>query len=349
MNLQSFWSRKGLLNYLLLPLSWLFGAVVATRRWLYRRGWRPAGHPGVPVLVVGNLGAGGSGKTPFVIWLVTWLRGQGYRPGVVSRGYGRQDRGVRRVTAQSTAAEVGDEPLLIQQATGAPVAVGASRLAAARLLLAGEPGVDVIVSDDGLQHYALARNLELVLADGVAGFGNGWLLPAGPLREPRARLAEADALIVTERDGAASLPAGKLPVFAVRLSPAGFVNLRDGHRRDALAAPATGEIEAVTGIARPEQFFALLARLGVRHRPRPFPDHHAFTAADMDAGAAVVMTAKDAVKCRPFAGPDWWALELALEPGAGLESWLAGRLSGIERGTFTGAATAMATIKAMPS
>lgn len=325
MNLQAFWSRRGVLNVVLLPFAWVFGMAAAFRRGLYRHGWRASGHPGVPVLVVGNLTVGGSGKTPFVIWLVNWLRQQGFRPGVVSRGYGRADRTVRMVAAQSTAAEVGDEPLLVHQQTGAPVAVGASRLQAARLLLVRQPGVDIIVSDDGLQHYALRRDLELVRVDAATGFGNGWLLPAGPLREPRSRLAGADALIVTEREGIAPPAAAGLPVFAVRLQPSGFVNLVTGRRceRPAFAGKA---VHAVTGIARPESFFGLLAQLGIAHRPRAFPDHHRFSAGELDATATVVMTQKDAVKCRPFAGPDWWALELTLVPGTGLEAWLADKL-----------------------
>jgi tetraacyldisaccharide 4'-kinase len=332
MNLQGFWSSKTPLNFLLLPSSWLFGLIVAFRRGMYDRGLLPAAHPGVPVIVVGNLNAGGSGKTPFVIWLAEWLKDQGYCPGVISRGYGRRDRLTRYVSMDSPAEEVGDEPLLIHVKTGVPVAVGSDRLEAARLLLARSPGVDIIVSDDGLQHYRMNRDLELVLVDAEAGFGNGWMLPAGPLREPPSRLNRADALILTRRNEAAREISTGLPVFDVRHEPGGFRNLADGRLVQTL--PLRQDIEgkdhavlAVAGIARPQAFFNLLTKLGVRHLPRAFPDHHVYRAADLDQGASVVMTEKDAVKCRAFAGPDWWSLELNIAPAGGLEAWLARRLA----------------------
>lgn len=331
MNVQAFWSRKGPLNILLLPLSALFRLFVWLRRAAYRAGLLRRGHPGVPVIVVGNLTAGGSGKTPFVVWLVEWLQTQGYRPGVVSRGYGRERGGMREVTAASTAAEVGDEPLLIHQKTGVPVLVGADRLAAARRLRERHPEIDLIVADDGLQHYRLQRDLELVLADGAAPFGNGWMLPAGPLREPRARLAEADALILTQRNGGTAEAAAPVPVFRVRHVPAGFRRLVDDRLAKTLPGSAGGEVLAVTGIARPQAFFALLDRLGVRHTPRAFPDHYRFGPADIPPQATVVMTEKDAVKCKPFAGQDWWALVLDLVPDPALTQWLKDKLTGALR------------------
>ncbi len=326
MNIQAFWSRKGPLNFLLLPLSLLFGVVAMLRRCSYRSGLLHSGHPGVPVIVVGNLTAGGSGKTPFVIWLVQWLESQGHKPGVVSRGYGREDTSLREVEAGSTAGEVGDEPLLVHARAGVPVVVGADRLAAAHLLRERHPEVDVIVSDDGLQHYRLRRDLELVLADGAVLFGNGWLLPAGPLREPRIRLRGADALILTRRNGETAKVSAPVPVFGVRHEPAGFRRLADNAHAAVLPDMGGREIQAVTGIARPEGFFTLLDRLGVPHRPRAFPDHHRFVAADIEHDAAVVMTEKDAVKCSSFAGQDWWALELELAPDPDLADWLKARL-----------------------
>ena len=325
MNIQAFWSRKGFLNILLLPLSLLFGLVAVLRRGAYRFGILASGHPGVPVIVVGNLAAGGSGKTPFAIWLVQWLAAQGRRPGVVSRGYGREGKGLHEVEADSSAAQAGDEPLLIRAKTGVPVVVGADRLAAAHLLRARHPEVDIIVSDDGLQHYRLQRDLELVLADGATLFGNGWLLPAGPLREPRSRLRGADALVLTLRDGNAAKLAAPIPVFEVRHAPAGFRRLADNARQASPPARTGGEMQAVTGIARPQAFFSLLDRLGVPHTPRAFPDHHRFVAGDIARDAAVVMTEKDAVKCQAFAGPEWWALELALVPDPALPDWLRAR------------------------
>lgn len=327
MNIQAFWSRKGPLNYLLFPLSLLFGIVAMLRRCAYRFGLLRSGHPGVPVVVVGNLSAGGSGKTPFVIWLVQWLQSQGRKPGVVSRGYGRESQGLREVEKASAAAEVGDEPLLVHLKTGAPVVVAADRLAAARFLRERHPEVDIIISDDGLQHYRLRRDLELVLADGNALFGNGWLLPAGPLREPRIRLMGANALILTLRNGEAKSVSAPVPVFNVRHVPAGFRRLADNSRVSSLPVVGGREIQAVTGIARPEAFFALLEKLGVPHRARAFPDHHRFSGTDIDDDATVVMTEKDAVKCQSFAGLDWWALELELAPDPALPDWLKARLN----------------------
>lgn len=330
MNIQAFWSRKGLFNTLLLPFSLLFGIATALRRAAYRLGLLRAGHPGIPVVVVGNLTAGGSGKTPFVIWLAQWLQAQGRKPGVISRGYGRNDGALREVESGSEASAVGDEPLLIHGKTGVPVVVGADRLAAARLLRERHPEVDIIISDDGLQHYRLQRDLELVLVDGHALFGNGWLMPAGPLREPLARLRAADALVLTRRNSLAAAMATPLAeplaTFSVSHAPAGFRNLASGAHVGSLPATASREIQAVTGIARPESFFGLLASLGVPHRPHVFPDHHRFTTTDIARDAVVVMTDKDAVKCQSFAGPDWWALELELVPDPALPDWLKARL-----------------------
>jgi tetraacyldisaccharide 4'-kinase len=326
LDIQAFWSRKGPLNFLLLPLSLLFGAAAALRRWAYRTGLLRSGHPGVPVMVVGNLTVGGSGKTPFVIWLVEWLKSQGRHPGVVSRGYGRRDRGMRCVGGGSMAAEVGDEPLLVHQKTGVPVVVGADRLAAARWLHAQYPGVDVIVADDGLQHYRLQRDMELVLADAGALFGNGWLLPAGPLREPLARLGRADALILSQRNKTSADIRAAVPVFSIRHAPAGFRNVADNSLAAVLPASHGKAWQAVTGIARPENFFAMLAGLGVDHQPRAYPDHHLFAASELDPEAPVVMTEKDAVKCVKLAGMNWWALQLGLVPSPGLHDWLADKL-----------------------
>jgi len=199
---QKLWARTSVLTVLLLPLSALFFAVSWLRRLAYRRGWLAAVAVGVPVVIVGNITAGGSGKTPLVIWLVNWLREQGYRPGVVSRGYGGAARGCVDVRPDSPPAQVGDEPLLIRVKTHAPVVVGRDRVAAARTLLARHPGVDVIVSDDGLQHYRLRRDIELAVIDAATGLGNGWPLPAGPLREPRSRLSSVDAVIQVVRGAA---------------------------------------------------------------------------------------------------------------------------------------------------
>ena len=321
---QNLWARTGVLTLLLSPLSLLFAIVSGLRRLAYRHGWLASVAVGVPVVVVGNITAGGSGKTPLVIWLVNHLRAQGHRPGVVSRGYGGVARGCVDVQPGSPPAEVGDEPLLIQLKTGAPVVVGRDRVAAARTLLARHPGVDVIVSDDGLQHYRLQRDIELAVIDAASGLGNGWPLPAGPLREPKSRLASVDAVIQVVR--------GPVPPRAIdRAWRADYTagqayRLRAPQQKWALRDLPPRDWLAVTGIGRPQGFFDMLLAQSIRFTPRAFADHHAFQPQDLPADGAVLMTEKDAVKCQGFAGPDWWAVELDVAPEAGFIHWLDARL-----------------------
>lgn len=325
LSLQHLWARTGVLTLLLAPLAALFAAVSWLRRLAYRRGWLQAIPVGVPVIIVGNLTAGGSGKTPLTIWLVNRLRAQGYRPGVVSRGYGGAARGCVEVQADSKPAQVGDEPLLIHLKTTAPVVVGRDRVAAARTLLARHPGVDVIVSDDGLQHYRLQRDLELVVIDAATGLGNGWPLPAGPLREPRGRLRSVDAVIQVVRGTAQPQPYGPRTWRADYTAGQAW-RLRAPHESKALRDLPQHDWLAVTGIGRPQGFFDMLHAQGVGFRPRAFADHHAFQPHDLPAEGAVLMTEKDAVKCRSFAGTDWWAVELDVAPEAGFIHWLDARL-----------------------
>ena len=324
-SLQHLWARTGVLTLLLSPLAALFVAVSGLRRLAYRRGWLTAISVGVPVIIVGNLTAGGSGKTPLTIWLVNWLRAQGYRPGVVSRGYGGAARGCVDVQPDSNPAEVGDEPLLIRVKTSAPVVVGRDRVVAARTLLARHPGVDVIVSDDGLQHYRLQRDLELVVIDAATGLGNGWPLPAGPLRDPPSRLNSVDAVIQVVRGAAQPHPYGP-KTWRADYTAGQAWRLRAPQERRALRDLPQHDWLAVTGIGRPQGFFDMLRAEGIRFTPRAFADHHAFRSQDLPADAAVLMTEKDAVKCRSFAGMDWWAVELDVAPEAGLIHWLDARL-----------------------
>lgn len=327
LSLQKLWARTGVLTVLLLPLAALFAAASSLRRLAYRRGWRASIAVGVPVLVVGNITAGGSGKTPLTIWLVSWLRAQGHRPGVVSRGYGGAAQGCVEVKPDSPAAEVGDEPLLIHIRTRAPVVVGRDRVAAARTLLARHPGVDVIVSDDGLQHYRLRRDIELAVVDAAAGLGNGWPLPAGPLREPARRLDSVDAVIQVVRG--AALPRA---VRAAASWRADFIagqawRLHEPQDKRALRdLPQSGWL-AATGIGHPQGFFDMLEAHGIRFSPRAFPDHHAFQPQDLPADGSVLMTEKDAVKCQAFAGADWWAVPLEVTPETGFIDWLSARIN----------------------
>ncbi len=309
------WYRPCPWRYLLAPLSLLFYLAVGARRLAYRRGWRRAERLPVPVVVVGNISVGGTGKTPLTIWLAGQLRQAGWRPGIVSRGYGGRRRDSAPVRPDSNPHEVGDEPVLLAQRTGCPVWVGRQRAEAARQLLAFHPEVDVILADDGLQHYALARDVELAVIDGERGFGNGWLLPAGPLREPPARLRSVDAIVV---NGGQILPDLPVPQFGMTLTGRRFWKL--GQPETVVDADyfAGREVVALAGIGNPERFFRTLAELGIRATPRPLPDHHRYRAADLPAGT-VLMTEKDAVKCAALNPPDAWALRIDAEVALGLK------------------------------
>jgi tetraacyldisaccharide 4'-kinase len=285
-------------------LAGAYGGLVRWHRALYRRGLAKPVRLPVPVVVVGNIVAGGAGKTPLVIALVEGLRARGFRPGIVSRGYGGSARSPRLLGPESAPAEDGDEPYMIRMRTGAPVAVGAARSAAARLLLGR--GVDVIVSDDGLQHHALARKIEICVIDGVRRFGNGRLLPAGPLREPATRLQEVDFVVCNGGDPAP----GEIPM---QLSLCDAEALQESGRRLPLAAFAGRRVHAVAGIGNPDRFFDALAERDIDVVKHPFPDHHRYTADDLDTGddLPVLMTEKDAVKCRGFARRDLWSVPVA--------------------------------------
>ncbi len=288
------WTGRGFLSTLMLPAAWVFAAVAATRRLLYRLGWLESVRLPVPVVVVGGIAVGGTGKTPLIIALARALGEAGRRPGVVSRGYGGRGRRPGMVAPDADPAEVGDEPLLIRRRAGCPVAVGADRVAAGRELLRVFPDCDLILCDDGLQHYRLRRDLEIAVLDG-RGTGNGRLLPAGPLRESPARLAGVDALVANGDPG--PLPAPGVRTFRMRLSGTSFHRLDDPDVTCAAADLAGRDIDAVAGIGHPERFFAHLRALGLRFRGHAFPDHHAYRAADLELpGEAILATEKDGVK-----------------------------------------------------
>ena len=301
------WHTRTPLVWPLLPLSALYCAVVSVRRWAYRVGIRNIHRLDVPVIVVGNLSVGGTGKTPLVTWLAQFLRQQGYRPGLVARGYGgKASRWPQAVTAGSDPAFVGDEPVLLAHATGCPMRVAPDRVAAARALLA-EHNCNVILSDDGLQHYALGRDIEIAVIDGERRFGNGQCLPAGPLREPASRLKDVDLIVA---NGAAQ--AGE---FAMQVHAGEAINLVSGERR-ALESFRGQPVHAAAGIGHPARFFTALQDAGLTVEPHAFPDHHAFRPEELafDDGA-VLMTEKDAVKCRRFALPYLWAVDTRVELG----------------------------------
>lgn len=282
---------------LLSPLAWLYGLAVRLRRLAYRRGWLRTTRVAAPVIVIGNLTVGGTGKTPLAAAVALRLRERGLRPGLAARGYGgRARRGPSWVTPDSDPREAGDEPVLLARATGCPVAVAPRRADAAELLI-GE-GVDVVVCDDGLQHYALARDLEIAVVDAARGYGNGRLLPAGPLREPQARLAEVDLAL---RQG---------PGEDFELAPQALRPVTGGDARQPLSVFAGRRVHAVAGIGDPERFFAGLRAAGLSVLAHPFPDHHVYHGADIlfEDQIPVLMTEKDAVKCARFADERHWYL-----------------------------------------
>jgi len=319
------WMRRGPAACLLWPLSLLFGMLAWLRRAAYCAGLFLSVKLPVPVIVVGNIFIGGTGKTPFVIWLLHALHEAGFHPGVISRGHGAQAETPRIVEGEAGAGDVGDEPLLIAQHGGYPVAVGRRRAEAARLLLARCPDVNVIVSDDGLQHYALQRDIEIVLRD-ARGNGNGWLLPAGPLREPATR--RRDFTIVNSA-------AATAPAWRMELVP-GAVQRLDGQSETTLTALAAQEwrIVAAAGIGNPERFFAMLRGAGLRIAPMPLADHFDFTGfsfAEIPADITLI-TEKDAVKCRhiPALAQDLriWVVPVAAQLDAALAVQIVEKLHG---------------------
>jgi len=303
--LQQYWYRITPLHLLLLPVSFIFRLLVKTRRALYRSGILPGEKLPVPVIVVGNITVGGSGKTPLTLWLAQQLLDSGWHPGIISRGYESKTFSPQAVHPSSDPGAVGDEAVLMAQRKLCPVWVGRDRAAAARLLLRAHPECDVLLSDDGLQHYRLRRDVEIVVVDGIRRFGNGFLLPAGPLRELPSRLAEADAVVINGGTPAAG-------EYAMQLHGARFYNLLNPNT-PAYAADFHGQhLHAIAGIGHPQRFFAHLNHLGLVVQAHPFPDHHHYTPRDLAyANAdAILMTEKDAVKCSRFERSDLVALRV---------------------------------------
>jgi tetraacyldisaccharide 4'-kinase len=326
--LRSWYAPAGWTRWLA-PLAGVFRLGVTARRALLRS--RFQGKPlSAPVIVVGNITVGGTGKTPLIIALAEQLVIAGLRPGIISRGYGGHgNRQPLRVTASSSPTQVGDEPLLIARATGCPVVVDTDRRRAAEFLLA-QTDTNLILSDDGLQHYRLHRDVEIVVVDGERGVGNGYCLPAGPLREPIRRLASVDMVVVN--GSGFRPPQGSMSpaprCFTMELAPMHFRHLASG----ALMAPdawhGPREVHAVAGIGNPARFAATLTALGLAPHLHAFPDHHRFRAADLEFGDGLplVMTAKDAVKCAKFAGPDTWVLDVSAQLPAEMLTLLLARI-----------------------
>lgn len=307
MDTDRIWYRRSLWTAVLLPLSWFFRSVAMLRRTAYRRRVLKSTRLEVPVIVVGNLTVGGTGKTPLVIWLSEFLQQSGYRPGIISRGYrGEARHWPQQVRPDSDPVSVGDEAVVIARRTGCPMAVGPDRIAAGEALLQHHD-CDVIVSDDGLQHYRLQRDVEIVVIDGVRRFGNGECLPAGPLREPVGRLQQADLVVTT---GMATH--GE---YAMAYAGKDLRNLLDESQVQPAAAFSGEQVHAVAGIGNPAQFFDKLRGLGLEVIEHPFADHHPFCKNDILFGddLPVVMTEKDAVKCRRFAEAHFWYLPIEVK------------------------------------
>jgi len=311
---------------MLYPASFAFGMLAALRRALYAHRIFQRQRLPVPVIVVGNITVGGTGKTPLVLWLTVWLQQHGYRPGIVTRGYGGSSTGPEAVLPESDPARCGDEAVLLASRAGCPVWMGRDRPAAGRGLLAAHPACDIVVSDDGLQHYALERDIEIAVLDGARGWGNGWLLPAGPLREPVRRLRSVDAIVV-QRSNAAEQRID-VPAYAMRLTGRKFYNLLNREHQVGPDFFLHRSVRAIAGIGHPERFFRHLQQLGITFSARSYPDHYAFRAEDLAAAEAdvIVMTEKDAVKCRTFANERHWALPVRAELDPALGELVLGKL-----------------------
>lgn len=302
MNWQAFWQKKTLGNTALLPLSAVFYAVTAVRRGLYRRGWLPSEKATLPVVVIGNINVGGAGKTPLVIALGRLLAENGIRYAVISKGYGGNYQQPTIVEPQHSAGVVGDEPLLIKLKGDCPVVVAKSRLEASKLVARQFPDTQIILADDGLQHYAMQRDKEICVINYRIGLGNGWVMPAGGLREPPSRLHSVDFVV---HNGGVDEP------YHYVLADRGWYHIHTGERRyhDEFVMDKTQNL-ALSGIAHPGLFFERLTALGIDCETRPLPDHYAITAADLPTDKTLLMTEKDWVKAKAFDHEDAWYLSV---------------------------------------
>lgn len=321
------WQSRGAAQCLLLPLSWLFALLAALRRALYRYGVFSSTRLPVPVIVVGNISVGGVGKTPLVVYLAEQLRAAGYYPGILSRGYGGQQTG--EVAPDSDPIQVGDEPVLIAQRSACPVWVHPLRAESGRALLQAYPQTDVLICDDGLQHYAVQRDIEIAVVQRPSGLGNGRLLPAGPLRELLSRLQHVDVIVETGQLPSAPV---KQPCFQQLLHAGQWTAVSDFSSQATLQTQNQQPLLAIAGIGHPHRFFDSLSAMGLVFETRVFADHYAYTEQDFrDAsGKTILMTEKDAVKCRHLGLRDAWFLPVSAEVvPVGHQQTLAGYVIGL--------------------
>jgi tetraacyldisaccharide 4'-kinase len=327
------WANRGPLAWPQLPFAALFALVSAVRRFAWHIGLFHSQRLPVPVIVVGNVAVGGSGKTPVVIWLAEALRQHGWVPGIISRGYGGRAAVPTAVLPRSEPAEVGDEPVLISRRTGVPMWIGSDRPAVGKALLAAHPQVNVIISDDGLQHYRLERDVEIVVLDERI-LGNTLPLPAGPMRESLRRVRDAHLAILHGESSARTRAAiGAVPAVSMSLKAGRFYRLQEPAEQKDAAELQPLTLKALAGIGRPERFFESLRGLGLEPRDtRAFPDHHVFSARDLalDGADALLMTEKDAIKCRPIAPEQTWVLPVDADIDAVALDYILERLNGPE-------------------
>ena len=312
--IQGAWQRKNGFFYLVLvPLSWLFALITALRRLAYRHGLLKSYALPVPVIIVGNINIGGTGKTPVVIWLVEQLKKNGYHPAVISRGYGGSARLPTSVTAEVSASLAGDEPVLIASRCACPMWVGADRVDVGLALLKAHPECNVIISDDGLQHYRLQRDVEIAVVDADSNVESLCLLPAGPLRESPERLNTVDAIVCNGDKTIAT-------AFQMKLVGEQFYNLVDANVTATAADFKRKTVKAMAGIGKPERFYEHLCNLGLTFASVSFDDHHAFTAKELAEieSDILIMTEKDAVKCKPFAQSHHWVLPVEAQIDAAM-------------------------------
>lgn len=316
--LEQRWYQKkfDLWSVIFAPLEILLTWLVSLRRHFYTVGIIPSWQSPVPVVVVGNLTVGGTGKTPLVIWLANQLANKGYSPGVVSRGYGGDAQNIMPVSVDANPSIVGDEPLLIASNTSCPVWIGKNRPAVIRALLAENPHCNVIISDDGLQHCAMKRDFEIVVVDGLRRFGNGRILPFGPMREPAHRILSVDAVVVN--DGVSDIASDE---YAMKLKGTNFYDLHNPKHQVSADYFLGKSVHAIAGIGNPVRFFNSLSQLGINFEPHAFPDHHQFQMEDLQLPGAdiILMTEKDAVKCSKFEVRGVWVLPVRAKLTGGLE------------------------------
>ena len=323
LDLAHYWYRSSLhlITILLLPLSWLFGIGTKIRRWLYRRGIKKVHRFAIPVVTVGNITVGGTGKTPFVIWLAHFLKEKGFRPGIVSRGVGgKKQTNPYWVKPDDIAETVGDEAILLAKHSNCPVVIGIDRVAAVRDLLE-HTQCNIVISDDGLQHYRLGRDIEIAIVDGERRFGNRLLLPAGPLRESVARLQAVDFTVINGGD--------EQDAYTMSLEPTEFVSLLDPQNKVSFVEFPRQKIHAVAGIGNPGRFFHVLKQAGFDVVQHPFPDHYLYQTHDVEftGDDPVMMTEKDAVKCHAYANQRYWYLRITAKINNKLEQQLSHRLT----------------------